>query len=908
MFSSIIISPLQPTSLPSPQLISFADDARDVPSLLDIDEYDTPLGPHPDPPENNRQSQSGGHPATATTSTSTSTHDQLAFFPSTPQPIYLSSSEDLDGLFRLRLDPQSPSLPATTTPIRVVSQGKSPTTPISLGGRSHRRRRSSVSSLTSITASCLPSPRRHKQIKTTKTPYPLNFDTSYPPSPVLDTPDLTSGSTVHSLVPSTSHRPPSNQAIILTKPHELKALLECQIQAYPYLEDSLSNTVHKSSKSTHVPQEQLIRLDDFQYSHPDKSSEGSLKESSVNFKYLQSVHPQRKVQKTSLEEIDQYLDTPQEEDDGYLTPIDYKFSSDFASDELDGIEDTPGPASDRDLLEMLNGDSENKSTSLQETDFYQQVQAAAKALKASLISLKSQPTPTVHNVSPYNLLLSSPSPRKNVPRHIAQPSAPDIFQSEIISAWVKTEPTEKSKEFVKTLLSNLTRIINANYGRSGARAEKRFLVDVFGSVSWGGETGNSGDLDLVILDRAQLRGYEPSLWRQSPGAEGPVKNLNNAGRRSVPPQISGLPRCYYTYDLADCLRRAGMREVQPIAAASTPIVKFKDPQGIIECDINMNDLGGWYNSSLILHYCLISPYLLRPMIYILKRWLSAQDLNDASGSKGAATMSSYCLTLMIIAYLQARGCLPNLQKDINVPLITSASDTNNKDVIWVSWSKDQGVPAHVAFDRDPPEGWTSAEPDLTVADAVRGFFRFFSRTPPSPSASEQDKARFDHRKTIISILQGGLANRVLGVGQGRLEDEKLRQELVLQGMNGREVEEAMNLMRDKRIKGEEKMGKGDRGIQPRNWSERRLVVQDPFLWQKNCAGMMSRVGLDRFFDCVDRAHQMLQSKGRAATIEELLFNPSPIPVRMPTPGRGRGFRGSPVSRRGGMNVRTLWNT
>jgi hypothetical protein len=31
------------------------------------------------------------------------------------------------------------------------------------------------------------------------------------------------------------------------------------------------------------------------------------------------------------------------------------------------------------------------------------------------------------------------------------------------------------------------------------KGERRFEVDVFGSVSWGGETGQSGDLDLIIL-------------------------------------------------------------------------------------------------------------------------------------------------------------------------------------------------------------------------------------------------------------------------------------------------------------------------------------------------------------------------------------------------------------------------
>lgn len=60
-------------------------------------------------------------------------------------------------------------------------------------------------------------------------------------------------------------------------------------------------------------------------------------------------------------------------------------------------------------------------------------------------------------------------------------------------------------------------------------------------------------------------------------------------------------------------------------------------------------------------------------------------------------MSSYCLTLMAIAYLQHIGHLPNLQADINVPEVCRPEDTSEHDVVWVSWGKEQGVKAHVGF-------------------------------------------------------------------------------------------------------------------------------------------------------------------------------------------------------------------
>lgn len=41
------------------------------------------------------------------------------------------------------------------------------------------------------------------------------------------------------------------------------------------------------------------------------------------------------------------------------------------------------------------------------------------------------------------------------------------------------------------------------------------------------------------------------------------------------------------------LRQNGYRDVQGIPAATTPIVKFRDAAGDFDCDINVNDLGGW---------------------------------------------------------------------------------------------------------------------------------------------------------------------------------------------------------------------------------------------------------------------------------------------------------------------------
>ena len=216
-----------------------------------------------------------------------------------------------------------------------------------------------------------------------------------------------------------------------------------------------------------------------------------------------------------------------------------------------------------------------------------------------------------------------------------------------------------------------------------------------------------------------------------------------------------------------------------------------------------------YNSRLILAYCEISPYVLRPLIHALKLWASAQQVNDPSGAKSAPTMSSYCLTLMAIAFLQFRGHLPNLQTAVTyeIPDVPSAE---GDDIIWVGWGKDEGTKCHVGFDPDPPKGWTPRAPDLTAEEALRGFFEFYSR-----NKLRAGEIKFDFQTQVVSILNGGIMDRAVGLG-----------------VLAREAASGVKVSKEERVRKEMEIGKGDLGLQPRNWSDRRLVVQDPFIWQK----------------------------------------------------------------------------
>lgn len=197
-----------------------------------------------------------------------------------------------------------------------------------------------------------------------------------------------------------------------------------------------------------------------------------------------------------------------------------------------------------------------------------------------------------------------------------------------------------------------------------------------------------------------------------------------------------------------------------------PAVKFKDPTSGVSLDLNTNDLGGEANSKMILAYCRLAPFTLRPLIHIVKTWAKARNLNDPSGSQGSPTLSSYCWTLMCIAYLQSIGKLPNLQDPVRVQ-----NCGRENCVIWVSWGKPQGQAASIGFAE--PLVADDAHPDVPkedVGELVKGFFTFYynmlrkdGEYAGEPMMVHNGRVPDSHRH-VISVWKGGLTDRSISVG------------------------------------------------------------------------------------------------------------------------------------------------
>lgn len=325
-------------------------------------------------------------------------------------------------------------------------------------------------------------------------------------------------------------------------------------------------------------------------------------------------------------------------------------------------------------------------------------------------------------------------------------------------------------------------------------------------------------------------------------------------------------------------------DMETHASCAIPKVKFKDPASGVSLDLNTNDLGGEANSRMILAYCRLAPFTLRPLIHTVKTWAKSRNLNDSAGAQGSPTLSSYCWTLMCIAYMQSIGKLPNLQ-DADRVRAAGRQDC----VIWVSWGKPQGQAAIIGFAEPSDDDIAAAAArEEDIGSMVKGFFAFYHNmfrkdreNDDEPSALYKGRVP-DTRHHVISVWKGGLTNRSVPVdSQGdskrRLDKQKEEARTRMLGdgalpqggdsmMSGleqseqttmdeeienanvqEEAETPANGRQDRGAKGKgrnrflpaEELVRGspeDGFAQPQRWAKADLVVQDPFLHDKvSCA-------------------------------------------------------------------------
>ncbi|OCB91531.1 AGC/Akt protein kinase [Sanghuangporus baumii] len=424
-------------------------------------------------------------------------------------------------------------------------------------------------------------------------------------------------------------------------------------------------------------------------------------------------------------------------------------------------------------------------------------------------------------------------------------------------------------------IKRVERIIRERFG-------KQYLVECFGSTQYGVDSPTS-DLDLVVLDQDRKTGFAPEV------------------------KLGTLPGIYNVRRLADTLERHGFRINRTIAHATVPIVKFEDTRTRLNCDININDRLGLYNTRLIAQYCSLSP-LLRPLLMLLKQWAKTLGLNDPSGEGGAATFSSYALTLMTIGFLQTHDLLPNLQADL--PLLKP------QEAFWICSKDDERTLCDPRYNLSP--SWTP-QTNIAIQDlrgALTAWFRFWAhqynyahdvmsirdggvipRVERSQSTKGSDKQALNRRKKserrekLEKKAAEKAARKAYHVMQYRkkrgLPVEGEGTEGVIEGDNAKAVsgseaesengeeEDADAVVGDADEAALEEMDQADvqQGRQPRSWARAALVVADPFIVAKNTTGQITPIALQHFTAECKRSLLLLSS---GADFEDLLGDGSAI--------------------------------
>ncbi|KAG0256651.1 hypothetical protein BG011_004378 [Mortierella polycephala] len=230
--------------------------------------------------------------------------------------------------------------------------------------------------------------------------------------------------------------------------------------------------------------------------------------------------------------------------------------------------------------------------------------------------------------------------------------------------------------------------------------------------------------------------------------------------------------------LASVLRRGGMIKVQAISNARVPIVKFVDPNTRINCDINANHVLGIHNSKLIRCYTKIDDRV-HPLLYCLKALVKKHKINDSSQS----SLSSYAYVMMAIGFLQAQDppVLPALQaqpEECLTPLFVQLDHEGRGGRDLINCTFDHDVTRYQGF---------GSRNTKSVGQLLVEFFEFYTRY-------------YDYQTMEVNVRFGGV----------RVRDEITR---------------ARNAKPGSKLR-----------VPQRGHGEKKLVVMDPFIRDRNVSG------------------------------------------------------------------------
>ncbi|SPC61231.1 uncharacterized protein UHOD_01380 [Ustilago sp. UG-2017b] len=441
----------------------------------------------------------------------------------------------------------------------------------------------------------------------------------------------------------------------------------------------------------------------------------------------------------------------------------------------------------------------------------------------------------------------------------AEPSgeAVDVYAAlgrQLRGFWRDSRPSPSRQTQRDEVIVDVQRAINRKWPGQGLR------VAAFGSSVTGLAT-ESSDLDLVLLDPTRPYGVgAPSELCRQP---------NSFVRHS-----SGMPEWYNTHQVASAIKASSkFRNVVSISGASVPIVKMIHGKYDIPSDININERFGLFNSQLICAYADLQPDIVRPLIFFLKHWYSQRELNDPAGKRGSMTFSSYTIALMALQVLQIEGLLPNLQSTdllnrINVrpnflysrPKRPRRRGNGRHDLIQETVTPPQKYNVAFASSQIDVEQYRKRAIEISNSDALA--------TTEGTQASSTDRvlgkalasfvrfyATLDRRSQVISVVNGAPSQRKRSSqGHHVLFDSASEDEAEI---NGNEREEEVAFESQQSASRDAEGRAAVRAEQADVWEGDELVVQDPFITDRNTSRNIKANSIERWQGEMKRAIHLL---------------------------------------------------
>jgi hypothetical protein len=233
---------------------------------------------------------------------------------------------------------------------------------------------------------------------------------------------------------------------------------------------------------------------------------------------------------------------------------------------------------------------------------------------------------------------------------------------------------------------------------------------------------------------------------------------------------------------------------------------------------------------------------------------------------------------MCIAYLQCKGLVPNLQDPARV-----RQDGRDVCYAYVGWNKPEGTKLIPGFvdELSPSDPWKPSSENVDLGEVVQGFFKFYAEATKFKLFDLQTPGMFtyhppegfapDSRFHAISVLHGGYVERGRAADKDGLEkvdaelkrwEAKKQSAVVTDTPATTSGQSTLNgngsgQLRDRTRQRTEPPPSANG--QPFHWARSPLVVQDPFLHDKNCARGLGEAVFVRFalvsgmggFDVVD---------------------------------------------------------